>query len=318
MEVASQLGHTVASIDIGSQSEFEEPWRRRAAALRTEIVEKASTNTYLFDPGKDADRFAEIVSQLEPTVILNCGGNSLASEFSNSQSILEETMTRLNQVLLERCFASHVRYVYVSSSMVYGNFAEIPIQESSPKDPIDPYGALKFGCELLIRAFAHQNESLDYAILRPSAVYGALDSNRRVLVKMLHSIDEGEALFVRDEEERLDFTPVYSVAKMIVKVLEHPGVIRETYNVSNGQAASMAEVVEALRQIFADVVISLASGAKAEEDIRRPRRGTLSMAPFERDFGPTKRVEILDGLRRLVDDSRKHHLLSGRLRSTGE
>lgn len=313
VEAASQHGHRVISIDIGSP-EFAEPWKVRATALRTEMVEKISLNTYVFDPGKDPLRFAGIVEGFSPTAIVNCGGNSLASEFSTPESILEETMTQLNQVLLERCLSAQVRYIYISSSMVYGNFAEVPVQESSSKNPIDPYGALKLGCEHLIRAFAHQHEFFDFAILRPSAVYGALDSNSRALVKILHTIDEEGVLFVRAPAEELDFTPVASLAEMIVRVLGHPGKIRRTYNTSNGKAVSMAEVVGAFRQLLSAIEIPVHVGEEIENDILRPKRGTLSMDLFRSDFGSVSSVEILEGLRALIDDSRNHDLLGGRLR----
>lgn len=313
VEAASQHGHSVISIDIGPP-DFAEPWKARATALRTDMVEKISSNTYVFDPGKDQIRFAGIVESFSPTAIVNCGGNSLASEFSTPESILEETMTRLNQVLLERCLYAQARYIYISSSMVYGNFAEVPLQESSTKNPIDPYGALKLGCEHLIRAFAHQHEFFDFAILRPAAVYGALDSNSRALVKMLHTIDEEGVLFVRTLAEELDFTPVASLAEMIVRVLGHPGKIRSTYNTSNGNAASMAEVVGAFRQLLSTIEIPVHVGEEIENDILRPKRGTLSMDLFRSDFGSVSSVEILGGLRALIDDSRNHDLLEGRLR----
>lgn len=313
VEAASRHGHKIISVDIGSP-EVAEPWKARATTIRTEMVKKFSLSTFVFDPGQDPLRFAEIVESFSPSAIVNCGGNSLASEFSTPKSILEETMTNLNQVLIERCLSAQARYIYVSSSMVYGNFEEVPVRESSSKNPIDPYGALKLGCEHLIRAFGHQHEFFDFAILRPSAVYGALDSNSRALVKMLHSIDDQGALFVRNPTEELDFTPVASLAEMIVRVLEHTGRIRATYNASNGQAASMAEVVNAFRQLLSDIEFSVHAGQETEKDIVRPTRGTLSMELFSADFGEIKREEILEGLRGLIDDSRRFKLLCGRLR----
>lgn len=306
-------GHVILSVDNATPSNFEEPWRAIAAEKRYQAVTNFSEALYVLEPGSDRLRFSDLAKKFSPDVVINCGGDSLASEFKNPALMADETMTRLNQVLLNSCLTVGARYLYVSSSMVYGDFTEEPVLESAPRNPLDPYGALKLGCESLVGAVAHQFEDFDYAILRPSAVYGALDSNKRVLVKMLHDVDEGRELYFRDIQEKLDFTPVSLLAELINRVAESPNRIREAFNVSNGRAHSMKEVFDAFQEVLVGVDLDVTENAVDRNDVARPKRGTLSMARYSEVFGEFASVEIAEGIEQLFFDSQENGLFLGRL-----
>ena len=70
------------------------------------------------------------------------------------------------------------RFVYFSSSMVYGDFKKSSVNEKSEKNPKDAYGIMKLAGEVVTGGV--QLHSIPYTIIRPSAVYGPKDMNRRV------------------------------------------------------------------------------------------------------------------------------------------
>ena len=100
------------------------------------------------------------------------------------------------------------RFTYISSSMVYGDFTKIPVPEDAEKDPKDIYGGMKLAGEILTRVYA-KRYGIAYTIIRPSAVYGPTDNNRRVIQIFLENAFAGEPIYInRGSDTVLDFTYV--------------------------------------------------------------------------------------------------------------
>jgi len=74
------------------------------------------------------------------------------------------------------------RVVYISSSMVYGDFEDQVVEDYDCR-PIGQYGIMKLTGEDIVKDY-HRRGAFDYAIIRPSAVYGPLDVEDRVVAKL--------------------------------------------------------------------------------------------------------------------------------------
>jgi nucleoside-diphosphate-sugar epimerase len=87
------------------------------------------------------------------------------------------------------------KFVYISSSMVYGNFGRHEsfdgIDEATDCRPMGQYGIMKLAGEWLVEDYARRH-NIDYTIIRPSAVYGPYDVEDRVVSKFLLSAMRGE------------------------------------------------------------------------------------------------------------------------------
>ena len=70
------------------------------------------------------------------------------------------------------------KFVYISSSMVYGDFKKIA-DEDHPLNPKEIYGTMKLSGEIVTRGLCNFIQ-FHFSIIRPSAVYGPTDMNRRV------------------------------------------------------------------------------------------------------------------------------------------
>jgi UDP-glucose 4-epimerase len=71
------------------------------------------------------------------------------------------------------------KYVHISSSLIYGDFEADPNPETDSKNPKDICGSLKLASEYIVKGYA-QRHNINYGIIRPSAVYGPTDNNKRV------------------------------------------------------------------------------------------------------------------------------------------
>ena len=94
------------------------------------------------------------------------------------------------------------RFIYISSSMVYGDFEKNTIHEEDKKNPKEAYGVMKYSGEIITKGMC-KLYNLPYAIIRPSAVYGPMDMNRRVTQIFI------EAAINNKEIKKLPTTPEY-------------------------------------------------------------------------------------------------------------
>jgi nucleoside-diphosphate-sugar epimerase len=188
--------------------------------------------------------------------------------------------------------APRARLVYVSSSMVYGDFAAEPQPEDAPLRPREPYGACKLAAERRVRASA-----LDWTVVRPSAVYGPGDANGRVLQRLVEAATGGGTLeLTADGDTRLDFTWVEDLAAGLALAALAPAAARRTFNVTAGRARSLHEAIAIVRECGYDVDVR--SGPRARF---HPRRGTLDIAAAREALGYAPRVSLEDGLARYLE-----------------
>jgi nucleoside-diphosphate-sugar epimerase len=184
------------------------------------------------------------------------------------------------------------RLVYVSSSMVYGDFVRTPVKEDDLKEPKELYGAMKLSGELLVRSFGSLF-GIDYAIVRPSAVYGPTDNNRRVLGLFLEHALLRQPLQVRGSANTLDFTFVGDAARGVICAALHPAASRGAFNITRGRARGILEAANIISGLVPGVTIEV-----IEHDRRMPVRGALDITRATGEIGFAPQVDIEEGLER--------------------
>jgi len=190
--------------------------------------------------------------------------------------------------LLELSIQYHVeKFVYVSSSMVYGSFEKV--NESSECYPMGQYAILKHTGERLVQDYSRRT-GMSHVILRPSAVYGPLDIEDRVVSKFILGAMRGEQLQVRGPWETLDFTHVSDVVDGITKATLEQSITQGIYNISRGHVRTLHEA--------ATLSVKIAGSGSIEvcgSDPAFPSRGILDIQAATRDFDFNPTVEIEDG-----------------------
>ncbi len=172
------------------------------------------------------------------------------------------------------------RFVFFSSSMVYGKFPDGFVTEDTPCNPLGIYGALKFSGEKLVIAY-NQVFKLPYTILRPSALYGPRCVSRRVgQIFIENALLEGEISVNGDGSDRLDFTYVDDLVNGVTLAIERDEAKNEIFNVTFGQSRSIAEMIDILKQNFPEAAVKF-----LERDVLMPERGTLSIEKAQRLLG---------------------------------
>lgn len=162
------------------------------------------------------------------------------------------------------------RFVFFSSSMVYGTFADGTVSEDTACNPLGIYGALKFAGEKMVIAY-NQVFGLPFTIIRPSALYGERCVSRRVGQALIENAMRGNTLTINgDGSDRLDFTYIQDLIDGVVKALASPNAENEVFNLTYGDARSLNQMVEIIREHFPGVEI-----VHNARDNLMPERGTL-------------------------------------------
>ena len=194
--------------------------------------------------------------------------------------------------LLESSVKNSVcRFLYISSSMVYGDFTD-DVTEDAVCRPQGQYGIMKLAGEWLVRDYTRRY-GLSHTIIRPSAVYGPLDVEDRVISKFLLTAMRGGTIRVNGATETLDFTYVDDAADGIVAAATRSQANNQTYNITKSHSKTLLAAAELAIQIAGRGNIELRG-----RDTDFPSRGALNITAARRDLGFDPRVDIEEGFQR--------------------
>ena len=182
------------------------------------------------------------------------------------------------------------RFTYVSSSMVYGDFKD-NVTEDAVCDPKGAYAIMKYAGELLVKDYTRQY-NLDHTIIRPSAVYGSLDVDDRVISKFMLSAMQGKNLTVNGKMEKLDFTYVTDVSTGIVQATFSDKAKNQTYNLTKSKGVTLYDAAKTIKDIVGKGNIDV-----KQKDKNFPSRGALSIVKAQKDFDFNPTVDIQEGFK---------------------
>lgn len=262
-------------------------------ALMLERQSKISSVNYIYDIALPELKTAFRANK--PDLVIHLASFPRQKVVNSNPTLAADTMMKglLNLCELS-CKYEVKRFVYVSSSMVYGDFKDGTDEYAFCK-PQGQYAIMKLAGEHLVRDYGHRG-CFDYTIVRPSAVYGPCDVEDRVISKFFMAAMKDEVLKVNGEHERLDFTYVTDTASGIVGASLSKDTAFRTYNITRGESRTLLEAAELITKIVGKGKIEVAH--KSED---YPSRGTLSINAARRDFGYNPTVNIEEGFVRYYE-----------------
>lgn len=186
------------------------------------------------------------------------------------------------------------RFVYISSSMVYGDF-EDQVLEDADCAPQGQYGIMKLAGEWLVKDYARKT-GMEYVIIRPSAVYGPLDVEDRVVAKFMLAAMRGDTLKVNGASETLDFTYVDDAADGIVAAATRIMARNNTYNITKSHSVTLQEAAEMIVEIVGSGTIEV-----RDKDADFPSRGALNIDRARTILGFDPKVDVREGFQKYYE-----------------
>ena len=243
----------------------------------------------------NVDRINNIFSAVKPDMVIHLASFP-RQKIVNKDPVLGSKVMSTGLInLLEECKLHDVqKFVYISSSMVYGDFTSTCQSEDAACNPQGQYGIMKLAGEWLVKDYA-RTTGMDYTIIRPSAVYGEWDVNDRVVSKFMASAMRGEMLKVNGPDEVLDFTYVEDTAQGIVQAALSPTANGGTYNITRSGDKDYTLLDAA---VLAVKIAGRGDIEVADRDLDFPSRGRLSIDRARADFNYNPTVDVEEGFQR--------------------
>ena len=196
------------------------------------------------------------------------------------------------------------KFVFASSTAVYGDAKTLPLQENFALHPISPYSASKVAGEAYCSAFA-SCFGLETVVLRFFNVYGSRSGDSPysgVITKFLQKIVKGEALTIDgDGEQTRDFIHVSDIVKAVTLALKNEGLKGEVFNVCTGVPTSINQLATTLKRV---------TGKNPKVKFGPARLGDIRSnygdpAKAKENLGLGSVVDLTEGLRMLFEEFRK-------------
>lgn len=243
----------------------------------------ADINTYDIDP---LVRRADFVFHLaaQAGVRTSWGENF----FVYTKNNIEATQT-----LLEKARGSRLqKFIYGSSSSVYGHCPELPMSEGSPLVPFSPYGVTKLAAEHLCHLY-FKNFGVPCVSLRFFTVYGPGQRPDMAFHRFLKSLaDDKPVVVYGNGQQTRDFTYIDDIIEANIACLEQ-GKIGEIYNVGGGQQKKLAAILPLLENICQKKP-NIIHKEQQQGDVLHTY---ADITKSRRDLGFAPRVTLEDGLK---------------------
>lgn len=254
---------------------------RRMLESRLDLLQSFRIPLIRMD-ARDYSMLSETVSALEPEVIVHLAAVAHMDRADKTpHTTFDHSLRTLENALDVAVQIGGPKFIYLSSSTVYGDWTSDEAAEDQRCNPRGIYGSLKLAGELMVRAYT-EAKALPHIIIRPSALYGPRCVSGRVLQKFIEKNMKGEKLVASDGQ--LDFTYVKDITQGIRLVIESE-VVDETFNMTYGRARSILEAAE----MISDNVDAAITGdvKRGTLDISKARDmlGYNPQWPLEKGFG---------------------------------
>jgi nucleoside-diphosphate-sugar epimerase len=287
------LGHDVVITDtrttygIIPQDEIDYLMGERLKKIKTNYIYKIDIS--------NSDNIDWLIQKHQPAIIIHMASFPRQKVVNANPAMGARTMMEGLMNLCESAKKHNVtKFLYISSSMVYGDFTDDVVEDYNCK-PQGQYGIMKLSGEHIVKDYSRRN-CFNHTIIRPSAVYGPLDVEDRVIAKFMLTAMRGGLLKVNGASETLDFTYVEDAADGIVAAALSENTKNKTYNITKSHSRSLLDA--------ANLAVKIAGKGNIEvkdKDADFPSRGALNIDAARRDFGFDPKVDVEEGFEKYYE-----------------
>lgn len=211
------------------------------------------------------------------------------SSWGNNFSVYTKNNIEITQNLLEAAKEVPVkRFIFASSSSVYGDSPDLPMSETSPLYPYSPYGVTKLAAENLCSLY-FKNFGIPVISLRYFTVYGPGQRPDMAFHKFFKAIREDKEITVYgDGKQTRDFTYINDIVEANLSALKK-GRVGEIYNVGGGHRQKLVDLFPLLEKIC-QKKIHIKKEEKQKGDVSHTM-ADIEKAQKELDYSPQSLLE---------------------------
>lgn len=215
------------------------------------------------------------------------------ASWGKSFRIYTDSNVLATQILLEQCKELGIKkFVYASSSSIYGDTTDLPMRESSLPRPVSPYGVSKLAAEHLCWLY-HKNFGVPTVSLRYFTVFGPRQRPDMAFHRFFKWALEGKSLKVYgDGRQTRDFTYVQDIieANWLAAEKAMPG---EVFNIGGGSRISLNEVIGMIQDMVGTSLDVRYQGTQ-QGDVRHT---SADMTKAREMLGYAPKISVEEGLK---------------------
>lgn len=219
----------------------------------------------------------------------------------------------LNLLELARKSGKLSKFIYLSTSAVYGNSKYLPIDEKHPLDPISPYGLSKMAAEKYCILF---NKLFDLPVvcLRPFNIYSSREDSVEGFVsiayRFVERVKNNKPLIIHgDGKQMRDFIHVKDVISFVDLIIDKKDVAGEIYNLGCGKPLNILDIARLVLRISGkdedkNIIYQELYEKKIEHsyaDIKKAKK-----------LGWKAKISIEDGIKEIADLYKKKNISDDR------
>jgi UDP-glucuronate 4-epimerase len=287
-------GHEVVAVD--NFDPYYAPSRKRAnlaGALRSPAFQLVELDI------RDRQAIRKLVMDVKPEAIIHLAARAgVRPSIDDPSSYVEVNVGGTTHLLDASCrLADRPKFVYASSSSVYGDRPDAPFRETDPVDhPVSPYAATKKACELMASTFHHLH-GLPVTGLRLFTAYGPRNRPDLAIAKFAGLIERGEPIPMFGDGGTLrDYTFVGDIVDGIIRAVDRCEGSR-LYNLGNASPVLLKEMIAALGRALGKPV-RIEHLPEQPGDVKKTH-ADITLAALELGYEPSTSLD--QGLARFVD-----------------
>jgi UDP-glucuronate 4-epimerase len=247
---------------------------------------------------RDRDGVKALMASVRPDGIVHLAARAGVRPSIDDPALYTAVNVQGTVHLLEAAclLAPRPRFVYASSSSVYGDRPDAPFRETDPVDlPVSPYAATKKACELLAYTFHHLH-GLPVTGLRFFTAYGPRNRPDLAIAKFAGLIEQGEPVpMFGDGTTRRDYTYVDDIVDGVVRALDRCRS-HHLYNLGNSDPVELHRLIALIGEALGKTPV-VRQLPEQPGDVRQTY-ADISMARSELGYEP--KTPFREGLKRFV------------------
>jgi UDP-glucuronate 4-epimerase len=248
---------------------------------------------------RDAEGVGRLFAEVEPDVVVHLAARAGVRPSIDQPALYSEVNVTGTVNLLQASvrLATLPRFVYASSSSVYGDRDTAPFREDDRVDlPVSPYAATKKACELIAHSF-HHIYGIPVTGLRFFTAYGPRNRPDLAIAKFAALIDAGKPVpMFGDGSTRRDYTYVADIVDGIVRAVERCRS-HHLYNLGNSDPIRLADLITLLGEALGRKPV-IERLPEQRGDVRQTY-ADISLARAELGYDPS--TSIAAGLARYAE-----------------
>jgi GDP-4-dehydro-6-deoxy-D-mannose reductase len=204
--------------------------------------------------------------------------------------------------VLEFCRLKKISLTYVSAYL-YGIPSRLPIKESDPVTPNNPYALSKQLAENLCLFYANHFD-VPVSVARPFNIYGIGQKAPFLIPEIIEQIELGQSIRVKDLKPKRDYLYVKDlVSGLIATMNAKPG--HHCYNFGSGVSLSVQDIIEAAQRASGTNLAIVSENVERKNEIPDVV-ADISKATAELGWKP--KYAFSDGLKEIIAEMRRSHV----------